>query len=130
MFYNVGGIVLKDKSLLVVRKKNDRVECILTGGKKEAGANDIDTLKREFLEELGVSIIDVSFLGSYEDKAIFSDDLFHMQAYLVEIDGTIKSDHEIKEFLWIDKNYKEKGILVSNMLENNIIPKLIKKGLM
>ena len=67
MFYNVGGIVLKDKRLLVVRKKNGRLECILPGGKKETGENDIDTLQREFLEELGVSIIDVSFLGAYED---------------------------------------------------------------
>lgn len=129
MFYNVGGIVLKDKKLLVVRKKNGRLECILPGGKKEEGESDIDTLKREFLEELGVSISNISFLGSYEDKAIFSDCLFHMQAYIVEIDGIIRSDHEIKEFLWIDNNYKEKGILVSNMLENNIIPEIIKKGL-
>ena len=129
MFYNVGGIVLKDKKLLVVRKKNGRVECILPGGKKESGESNFDTLKREFFEELGVSIKIVSFFGSYEDKAIFSDDLFHMDAYIVEVEGNIKSDHEIKEFLWIDRNYKENCILVSNMLENNIIPELIKKGL-
>ena len=129
MFYNVGGIVLEDKKLLVVRKKNGRVECILPGGKQEKGESDLDTLKREFFEELGVFIKNISFLGSYEDKAIFSNDLFHMQAYIVEIEGNIKSDHEIMEFLWIDRNYKENGILVSNMLENNIIPVLIKKGL-
>lgn len=129
MFYNVGGIVLKDKKLLVVRKKNGRVECILPGGKKESGESNFDTLKREFFEELGVSIKIVSFFGSYEDKAIFSDDLFHMDAYIVEVEGNIKSDHEIKEFLWIDRNYKENCILVSNMLENNIIPEIIKKGL-
>ena len=129
MFYNVGGIVLSNKKLLVVRKKNGRVECILPGGKKEKGESDFDTLKREFFEELGVFIKNVSFFGSYEDKAIFSDDLFHMAAYIVEVEGNIKSDHEIKEFLWIDRNYKENGILVSNMLKNNIIPELIKKGL-
>ena len=129
MFYNVGGIVLEDKKLLVVRKKNGRVECILPGGKQEKGESDLDTLKREFFEELGVFIKNISFLGSYEDKAIFSNDLFHMDAYIVEVEGNIKSDHEIKEFLWIDRNYKENCILVSNMLENNIIPELIKKGL-
>ena len=60
MFYNVGGVVLEDKKLLVVRKKNGRVECILPGGKQEKGESDLDTLKREFFEELGVFIKNIS----------------------------------------------------------------------
>lgn len=129
MFCNVGGVVLKDKKLLVVRKKNGRVECILPGGKKEEFENDLDTLKREFLEELGVRIKSFEFLGGFDDLAIFSDKMFHMQAYLVEIDGNIKSCNEIKEFLWIDRNYKDKNVLVSHMLKDNIIPELIKRNL-
>ena len=56
MKYNVGGIVLDDKNLLVVRKKNTREECILPGGKRIDNEDDFDTLKREFLEELNVTI--------------------------------------------------------------------------
>lgn len=129
MNYNVGGIVLTDKKLLVVRKRNSRVECILPGGKRKDQEEDIETLKREFLEELNVNITNIKYFGSYDHMEIFSDKMFHMEAYFVEIDGLIECDNEIKEFLWIDKNYKENGILVSHMLEDKIIPELIKRGL-
>lgn len=129
MKYNVGGIVLNDKKLLVVRKKNTLGECILPGGKRIESESDLDTLKREFLEELSVNVKSYSFFGSYDHMEIFSDKMFHMEAYFVEIDGLIECDNEIKEFLWIDRNYKENGILVSHMLEDNIIPELIKRGL-
>ena len=129
MKYNVGGIVLDDKNLLVVRKKNTREECILPGGKRIDNEDDFDTLKREFLEELNVTIKSFNFFGSYNHMEIFSDKMFHMEAYFVEFDGLLKCDNEIKEFLWIDRNYKENGILVSHMLEDNIIPELIKRGL-
>lgn len=130
MVYNVGGIILKGKKLLVVRKNNGRVECILPGGKREGTETDFETLKRELMEELSVEVTSTEFIGEFDDMAIFSDEKFHMQAYLVEIDGEINCDNEIKETLWIDRNYKGEGILVSHMLEDYIIPELIKRGLM
>lgn len=75
MIDKVGGVILKNKQILVQRKKNNREECIIPGGK-------------------------------------------------------IKCNNEIKEAIWIDKNYKEKGIKVGSILGEHVIPKLIERELM
>ena len=130
MIDKVGGIILKDKKILVQRKKNNRVECIIPGGKREKGESDLETLRRELYEELTVKLVDAEFLGGYDDIAVFSNEPIHVQAYLATVEGEIKCANEIKEALWIDKNYKKEGIKVGSILGEYIIPELIKRGLM
>ena len=130
MIDKVGGVILKDKKILVQRKKNNRAECIIPGGKRENGESDFETLKRELYEELTVNLKSAKFLGGYDDIAVFSDEPIHVQTYLATIEGKIKCNNEIKEAIWIDKNYKEKGIEVGSILGEHVIPKLIEKGLM
>jgi len=122
MIDKVGGVILKDKQILVQRKKNNREECIIPGGKRKEKETDFETLKRELHEELTVDLIKVEFLGGYEP--------IHVQTYIAQIDGEIKCNNEIKEAIWIDKNYKEKGIKVGSILGEHVIPKLIERGLM
>ena len=131
MIDKVGGIILKDKKILVQRKKNNRVECIIPGGKREGNETDLETLKRELYEELTVDLVDAEYLGSYDDIAVFShNEPIHVQAYIATIKGEIKCNNETKEALWIDRNYKEEGIIVGSILGNYIIPELIKRNLM
>ena len=130
MIDKVGGIILKDKKILVQRKNNNREECISPGGKRENNETDIETLKRELYEELSVELIDAQFIGGYDDVAIFSNKPIHVQAYIATIKGEIKCNNEIKEALWIDKDYKKQGIKVGSILGDYIIPELIKRGLM
>ena len=130
MIDKVGGVILKDKKILVQRKKNNREECIIPGGKREGNETDFETLKRELDEELDVELLNAEFLGGYDDIACFSDEPIHVQTYLAEINGTIKCKNEIKEAIWIDKNYKEKGIKVGSILGDYVIPELIKRDLM
>ena len=140
------GVILKDKKILVQRKKNNREECIIPGGKREENETDFETLKRELDEELDVELLNAEFLGAYDDIACFSDEPIHVQTYLAEISfsdepihvqtylaeikGRIKCKNEIKEAIWIDKNYKEKGIKVGSILGEYVIPNLIERGLM
>lgn len=126
----VGGIILKDKKILIQRKQNDREECIIPGGKRKGNETDLETLKRELKEELDVELIDAEFIGEYSDKAVFSNKIIYVQAYLVKVEGKIKPQNEIKEALWIDRNYASNGIKVGSILGKYIIPKLIEKGLM
>lgn len=130
MIDKVGGIILENKKILVQRKKNNREECIIPGGKRENKESDYETLKRELMEELSVELLDSEFIGGYNDIAVFSNKPIHVQTYLVKVKGQIKCNNEIKEALWIDRNYEEKGIKVGSILGKYVIPELIKRNLM
>lgn len=130
MIDKVGGIILNNKKILVQRKTNNREECIIPGGKREGNETDFETLKRELMEELTVELVDAEFIGGYDDIAVFSNKPIHVQTYLVKIKGDIKCNNEIKEALWIDRDYKKQGIKVGSILGEHVIPELIKRGLM
>ena len=85
MIDKVGGIILKDKKILVQRKNNNREECIIPGGKREGNETDFETLKRELLEELTVELLEAEFLGEYFDKACFSDKPISVKTYLTKV---------------------------------------------
>lgn len=130
MIDKVGGIILNDKKILVQRKKNNRIECIIPGGKRENNETDFETLKRELREELNVELINAEFIGGYDDIAVFSNKPIHVQTYIATIKGKIKCNNEIKEALWIDKDYKKNGIEVGSILGKYVIPELVKRVLM
>ena len=130
MIDKVGGVILKDKKILVQRKKNGKEECIIPGGKREGKETDFETLKRELYEELSLILIESDFLGGYDDIACFSKEPIYVQTYIVKTEGEIKCNKKIKEAIWIDKNYKKEGIKLGSILENYVIPSLIEKGLM
>lgn len=132
MIDKVGGVILKDKKILVQRKKNNKEECIIPGGKRKENETDFETLKRELYEELTVELVDTEFIGGYDDIACFSDieEPIHVQTYLAKIRGNIVCNNEIKEAIWIDRNYLEEGIKVGSILGEHVIPELIERGLM
>ena len=130
MIDKVGGIILKDKKVLVQRKNNNREECIIPGGKREGMETDFETLKRELQEELSVELVKAEYIGTYQDLAVFSKKTIQVITYLTTIQGEIKCNNEIKEAIWIDRNYKDEGIKVGSILGEYVIPELIKRNLM
>lgn len=130
MIDKVGGVILQDKKILVQRKKNNREECIIPGGKREGNETDFETLKRELEEELDILLEDSEYLGTYYDVAVFSNKPIKVATYLTKTSGKIKCKNEIKEAIWIDRNYKKQGIKLGSILEKYVIPELIKRDLM
>lgn len=126
MIDKVGAVILKDKKILVQRKKNNREECIIPGGKRENNETDFETLKRELLEEISVCIESFSYMGTYEDIAVFSGKPIRVTTYIVTVSGEIRCNNEIKEILWIDRNYIKEKIKVGSILAEYVIPELIK----
>ena len=128
----IGGIILKERSLLVVRKitPGDRPEFIIPGGRQEPGESDTDTLRRELDEELGVTLLNATHFGSFDDIAIFENIPIHMEVYLTRIAGVLSPQSEIKEYLWIDRNYESHGHKLGSILAKHVIPKLMERGLM
>lgn len=128
----VGGIILKDKKLLVVQKrtKNNRQEFIIPGGKREPGENDFATLARELKEEISVNLIKADAMGSFDDIAIFEQIPIHIAVYEAQITGSPHCDSEIKKLVWIDRHYHQQGIKLGSILDKFVIPMLIEQGKM
>ncbi len=128
----VGGIILKDAKLLVVQKrtKDNREEYIIPGGKREGNETDFQTLERELKEEIQVELIKSTYFGGFDDIAVFENIPIHIEVYFAEISGKPTSDSEIKNLVWIDRNYSQQGITLGSILSKFVIPELINRGLM
>lgn len=128
----VGGIILKNKEILVVKKrtKDNREEYIIPGGKREGHETDFETLKRELQEEIQVELVGAKPFGGFDDIAIFENIPIHIEVYFADIVGEPACDSEIKELVWIDKDYEKKGIKLGSVLAKFVIPKLVEMGMM
>lgn len=131
MIDKVGGIIIKDKKILVVRKrtKEDFPEFIIPGGKREAGETDQETLERELKEELDVHIISSTYMGEYCDVAVFENVPITVKVYITVVEGDIFVQNEIKEYRWIDRNYKKDELKLGSILEKFVIPELVSREL-
>ena len=129
--HKVGAAILRDKKLLVVRKlREDRVVYILPGGKAEAHEEPLQTLTRELREELQIELVSASYLRRFRANAVFEDAPLAIDVYLVDFEGIPTPDSEIKECVWIDRTYRERGINLSPVLDVDIVPYLVSRGLM
>lgn len=130
--FKVGGIIVIDGKLLVVRKvtPDNRVEYIIPGGRAEAGETHEQTLARELDEELGVVLTGVEHFGSFDEIAVFENIPIHMEVYYAKISGNPSPRSEIKEYVWIDRDYEKQGITLGSVLARHVVPGLIAKGLM
>ena len=129
--HKIGAVIVKEKRILVVRKKvSGRTEYIIPGGRPEEGETHEDTLRRELREELDVNLISYSLFGSFSEIAIFENIPIYMDVYYVDVEGSPVPRSEIKDLVWIERDYAEKGIKLGTVLSRHVIPKLIIDGLM
>ena len=125
----IAAIILKDKKLLLVRKKSGDI-LISPGGMIKENETPEQTLKRELKEELDVDLISKTPFGIFTDKATYEDAHLIMYTYFVETKGDFKPKSEIESFEWIGKDYKKNNVKVASILEKFVIPKLIEMKLM
>jgi 8-oxo-dGTP pyrophosphatase MutT (NUDIX family) len=130
--YTVGGIILANKKILVVRKRSEdeRTEYLIPGGKKEAGESDEETLRRELHEELGVGLVKLGHFCSFDDIAVFENIPIHMEVYLTEISGYPEPRSEIAVCRWVDVDYDRHGVNLGSILSQHVVPRLIEDGLL
>lgn len=132
-FYNAGGLLIKDKQLLVV-KPIDRDAFLIPGGVIEQGEDPKEALVRGLQEELNLQLSQENLeeYGVHADSAIgFTDRTVHMHTYLIknwEQQPLIYSDGEIESEFWLNSKNMD-SVPIGNILKNSIIPKLIKDGL-
>lgn len=111
--------------MLAVRKKNSKF-FQMVGGKIDGVEEPIETLKREFLEEINIDINlhQVSLLGQHTTTAVneantkVQANVFHVHLNSIE---SLKIDSEIEEMAWITKE-DYKNFQLAHLLEEFSLP--------
>jgi 8-oxo-dGTP diphosphatase len=126
----VGAAVVHERKVVALRKANQpSSEYYMAGGKLEAGETQLRALERELDEELGVTVADYQYLGTFEDVAVFEGTPIRIHAYAVHIDGTPVPANEVKEYRWFTSAWSDEGVELSSILAGQVIPLLVERGL-
>ncbi|HOX17454.1 MAG TPA: (deoxy)nucleoside triphosphate pyrophosphohydrolase [Spirochaetales bacterium] len=101
---SVAGIAIRDGLVLVGRRKpggelGGRWE--FPGGKMEAGETPAETLRREYLEELGVEVEVGERLGVYEFSR--GERRFTLEAWTVTLSEDAREHPEHDELRWVTR---------------------------
>ena len=131
MHTSVRGIIeYEGKIILIHRKKQQedgsiRDYYVVPGGKKEDGESDLDTVKREVLEEVGIIVEPKEIILEYNSKFNDSIQKFYKCEYLKGIIGTGKGpEYTTDEY---------EGYIKAELIEKdkigqiNLVPKEIQK---
>jgi 8-oxo-dGTP pyrophosphatase MutT (NUDIX family) len=125
----VGAAIVQDRKVLVVRKRNQpSAEYYMAGGRMEQGETQRETLVRELMEELGVTVAEYEYIGSYSDQAVFEGTPILIHAYYVRISGEPIPSDEVKEYAWIGPDFAADGYTVSSIMAKKVIPRLVEMG--
>lgn len=124
--YIANALVTDDEGRMLAVRKKKSVYFQMVGGKIDHNEIPIETLEREFKEEINVDINShsVLFLGNYSTIAVnekntqVNASVFHV--HLHSLDG-LKIDSEIEEMIWLKKdNYKKYKL--AHLLEEFSLP--------
>lgn len=123
-------MVFQDGKLLFLRGKG-YPELWTPGGKCEGGESDLECLRRELMEELGVVIKDASFFKEYPGFSFYNPEQSLVQrVYIVSIEGKPKPSAEIESFVWLSKEDVASGKYpVITDIREKFIPDLIESGI-
>ncbi|MEM0113318.1 MAG: NUDIX domain-containing protein [Metallosphaera sp.] len=98
-------IIRKDRKFLVIKRAEQNGDpwsghMALPGGHRDGNESCEETARREVMEEVGINVKNLSFLGTYSPNN--KRDL-HVAAYLGETDEEeVRPDAEVDRWFWID----------------------------
>lgn len=102
----VAGIVCQAGRVLISRRPRDTHFADLwelPGGKPHAGESDLETLRREMMEEVGIRVIPQRLF--YQTLYHYPDRTLHLRFYLADLaSGERPKALAIAEFRWVDAN--------------------------
>jgi 8-oxo-dGTP diphosphatase len=127
--YKIGGVILRDNKLLVVRKKGTSV-FIAPGGKQELSEGPLEALRRELKEELDLELESMEFFGRFADVSTFENIPIVMDVFIVQCMGEPQPGAEIEECRWIPADQAPAAIQLGSVLERHVIPELLRKGVL
>lgn len=129
--HKAGGILLKDKKLLIEKSVNKSF-FIAPGGSVEDGESVKQALVRELAEEFQIKVLeeDLEEFGVYiADAAGQEHRKVKMEVYLVnKWEGEPTPNMEVEQIRWINSEIPV-DIKVGSIFEHEVIPELKKRGL-
>ena len=128
MINKCAALIIKDNKVLVVRKSGTAI-FISAGGKIEPNETQLECLKREVFEELGVNVLTSHLYSCDSAKAEFENKTVTIYSYIVEVEGEPKPSSEISEIYWMGLDDVNE-IKLGSILKNYLVPKLCKEGLL
>lgn len=128
--HKAGGIILKNRQLLVVRSRG-KDTFNTPGGKLEAGETSENALVRELREEVKITVNkdDLEAFGTFYAQASGQESkTIRMDVFVVKRwKGEITPDTEIEEARWINSQDAEE-ITLGSIFHHEIIPRIKKQG--
>ncbi|WP_074444312.1 NUDIX hydrolase [Saliniramus fredricksonii] len=119
------AIIIREKTLLVVRKRFTNI-FISPGGKIEPGETQIQCLRREVAEEIGVEISDALYFDSFEREAAFDHKIIIIHAWFVSVYGECYPNSEIEEIRWVNGKTR---VPIASIFKDCVIPRLLAQDL-
>jgi 8-oxo-dGTP diphosphatase len=115
---------------IVSTKSKGKTKYYIPGGKREQGESDEQTLIREIVEELSVTIIPntATYVGTFSAQSDGSKEgiLVIMTCYTAKYTGHLKANSEIEEIKWL--NYSDLDII--SEVDKKIFKFLHEKGVL
>jgi 8-oxo-dGTP diphosphatase len=120
----VAALIRDDSGRVLLVRKRGTTAFMQPGGKRDGGEDDIATLSREIMEELGCGVRSDSIrpLGEF-DAVAANEPGFRVQAslYRVDVTGAIAPSREIDETIWIDPAAPP-DIVLAPLTRDHVLP--------
>ena len=123
--YCLGAFIVDEKNRLLIVKKSLREAIdaglwVVPGGKVKTDENVIMALKREVMEEVGISIVSYQWIG--EDVFKVDDKYFHAAHFFCKVKSTSKIilEKNLLEYKWINEKDLNKYKIPKN-IKNEIL---------
>lgn len=123
--HKAGGIIIRNRRLLVERSKN-KDHFIAPGGSLEKNETPKQALVRELLEEFQITVQEKDLVpfGTFranaagQEEKVVQMDIFYVTKWL----GEPTPDNEVEEIKWITST--PIGIKVGSIFEHEVLPRL------
>ncbi len=130
-FYRVGAVIVREGRLLLVTNSQSKVWWT-PGGRVEENEGNVEALRREVREELGVEASSVNFLLSLQSYHSAGPDILRSFGYyLVELVGNPVPTSEIAHVRWVTvEEIRTDVVTATDTVANVLVPRLIEDGIL